>query len=178
MIINLMIWSQQCKECFIVHFAFQSGAVCFSLNYMKGFKRWLYRRLRGALLRCGTHFHIGLKTAVAEKCWFSAKIVRRPWAPRTLLEFAIKAGNVLDPWKTFCCPWVFSVFLENSWTVVKLFIVELLITFNIREWRLNNGIMKQVINDYRLSFSNVCLKKCATTLYLKSIHSRHEVKTQ
>jgi len=25
-----------------------------------------------------------------------------------LLEFVIKTGYVLDPWKTFCCPWEFS----------------------------------------------------------------------
>jgi len=48
----------------------------------------------------------------------AGKVARRPWAPRTFLEFAIKTGYVLDPWKTICCPWVFSWVLENSWTVV------------------------------------------------------------
>jgi len=32
--------------------------------------------------------------------------------------------------------------------------------------------------DYSLLFSNVSLKKCATPLYLKSIQSGHEVKSQ
>ena len=32
------------------------------------------------------------------------KVARRPWAPRTVLEFAIKTRYVLDSWKTSCCP--------------------------------------------------------------------------
>jgi len=42
--------------------------------------------------------------------------------------------------KTFCCPWVFSGALESSSAIVKLFIIELLITLNIQESRLNNVI--------------------------------------
>jgi len=52
---------------------------------------------------------------------------------RTFLEFAIKTGFVLDPSKTFCCSWIFSGVLQNSWTIVKLFIIELLITLNLFE---------------------------------------------
>jgi len=48
----------------------------------------------------------------------ASEVARRPWAPRTFLEFAIKTSYVLDPWKTFCWPWVFSGVLESSWTVV------------------------------------------------------------
>jgi len=51
--------------------------------------------------------------------WTLVKVARRPWAPRTFLEFAIKSGYVLDPSKTFCCPWEFSGILDISWTVVK-----------------------------------------------------------
>jgi len=58
------------------------------------------------------------------------KVVRRPWAPRTSLEFAVKTGYVLDPWKMFCCPWVYFDVHESTWTVVKLFFIELLITLN------------------------------------------------
>jgi len=47
-----------------------------------------------------------------------AKVIRRPWAPKTFHGFAIKTGCVLDPWKAFCCPWVFSGVFESSWTVV------------------------------------------------------------
>jgi len=42
------------------------------------------------------------------------KVARGPWAPRTILEFAIKTRYVLDSWKTSCCPWIFSGVLENS----------------------------------------------------------------
>jgi len=68
----------------------------------------------------------------------SIKVARRPWAPRTVLEFAIKTHFVLDSWKTFCCPWIFSRVLENSWIFLKFFIKELLITLNIQESRTNN----------------------------------------
>jgi len=44
------------------------------------------------------------------------------------------------PWKIFCYPWIYSGFLESSWTVVKLSIIELLITLNIQESRLNKVI--------------------------------------
>ena len=71
---------------------------------------------------------------------FSSKVARRPWAPRTFLDFAIKTGYVFDYWKTFCCPWVFCGVFSGSWTVVKLFITELLITVNIQESKLNNVI--------------------------------------
>jgi len=50
------------------------------------------------------------------------KVARRPWAPRIVLEFAIKTRLVLDSWKTPCCPWIFSGVLENSWILLKLFI--------------------------------------------------------
>jgi len=114
-----------------------------------------------------------------------SKVARRPRAPRTFLEFAIKAGFALDLSTTFCCLWIFSGVLESSWTDVKLFIIVLLITLNIQESRLNNVIeqnnvhicsnLKQLcINKYPLSFSNVCLKKYATPLCLKSIQSRHD----
>jgi len=43
------------------------------------------------------------------------KVARRPWAPRTVLEFAIKSRYALDFWKISCCPWIFSGVLENSW---------------------------------------------------------------
>ena len=66
------------------------------------------------------------------------KVTRRPWAPSTVLEFAIKTRYVLDSWKTSCCPKMFSGVLENSWIVFKLFIFELLITLNIQESRKNN----------------------------------------
>jgi len=66
------------------------------------------------------------------------KVARRPWAPRTFLEFAIKTGYALDPWKTFCCPWMFSGVLESCWTVVKLFSNELSVTLIIQKPRLNN----------------------------------------
>jgi len=89
------------------------------------------------------------------------KAARRPWAPRTFPEFAIETGNVLDPWKTFCCPQVFSGVLENSWIVVKLFIIDLLIALKIQESKLNN-VIEQVIDAYLLLFSNICLKKCST----------------
>jgi len=52
------------------------------------------------------------------------------------LEFAIKAGYVLDPWKTLVS---LKIFLR-PWKVAKLFIVELLITLNIQESKLNNVI--------------------------------------
>jgi len=70
----------------------------------------------------------------------SSKVARRPWAPMTFLEFAIKSRCVLDSWKIFCCPWIFFGVLESSWTVVKLCNVELLklITLFIQESRLNN----------------------------------------
>ena len=42
------------------------------------------------------------------------KVARRPWAPRTVLEFAIKTRYVLDSWTTSCCPSIFSRVLENS----------------------------------------------------------------
>ena len=70
--------------------------------------------------------------------YIELKVARRPWAPKTFLDFAIKTGYVLDPWKTFCCSWVFFAVLESYWTVVKLFIIELLIILNIQELRLNN----------------------------------------
>ena len=44
-------------------------------------------------------------------------VARRPWAPRTVLEFAIKTRYVLAPWKISCCPWIFSGVLEHSWIV-------------------------------------------------------------
>jgi len=37
-----------------------------------------------------------------------AKVARCSWAPRTVLEFAIKTGYVLDSWKTVSWPWIFS----------------------------------------------------------------------
>jgi len=43
------------------------------------------------------------------------KVARRAWAPRIVLEFVIKTHYVLDSWKTYCCPWIFSGVLENSW---------------------------------------------------------------
>ena len=61
------------------------------------------------------------------------KVDRRPWAPKTFLEFAIETCYVLDSWKTLFCPCVFSGVLETSWRVVKLFIIELLSTLNVRE---------------------------------------------
>jgi len=67
----------------------------------------------------------------------SDKVARRPWAPRFVLEFAIKTRYVLDSWKTCCCPWIFSGVLENSWIVFKLFIFEILITLNIQESIIN-----------------------------------------
>ena len=66
------------------------------------------------------------------------KVARRPWGPRTVLEFAIKSRFVLDSWKTSCCPWIFSGVLENSWIFLKIFIGELLINLNIQESRINN----------------------------------------
>jgi len=74
-----------------------------------------------------------------EEVWPTNKVARRPWAPRIVLVFAIKALYVLDSWKT-SCPRILSGVLENSWTVVKLFIIEILITFNIQESILNNVI--------------------------------------
>ena len=41
------------------------------------------------------------------------KAARRPWAPRIVLEFAVKTCCVLDPWKTSCSPWMFAGVLEN-----------------------------------------------------------------
>jgi len=43
------------------------------------------------------------------------KVAKHPWAPRNVLEFAIKTRFGLDSWKTSCCPWMFSGVLENSW---------------------------------------------------------------
>jgi len=42
------------------------------------------------------------------------KAARRPWAARTVFEFAIKSRFIVDSWKTSCCPWIFSGVLENS----------------------------------------------------------------
>jgi len=94
---------------------------------------------------------------------------RHPRALRTFLKFAIKTGYVLDPWKTFCFPWVFSGVLESSWTGAKLFIFELLITLNIQETRLSNVIEQH--NVYICSILNSCVAKsnlfkkiCVTTM--------------
>jgi len=32
------------------------------------------------------------------------EVARRPWAPRTFLEFLITTDYVLDSWKASCCP--------------------------------------------------------------------------
>jgi len=49
---------------------FSSGF--FFLKYIKGFKRYLFRHLRGVLSRCWTHFgkirEKGLKPALIEEC--------------------------------------------------------------------------------------------------------------
>jgi len=50
------------------------------------------------------------------------KVARRPWAPRTVLESAIKTRYALDSWKRSCCPWIFFCVLENSWIFLELFV--------------------------------------------------------
>ena len=60
----------------------------------------------------------GIDVATCVMC----KVARRPWAPRIVLEFAIKTDYVLDSWRTTCCPWISSGVLENSCIVFKLFI--------------------------------------------------------
>jgi len=40
------------------------------------------------------------------------KFARRPWAPRTFLDFAIKTGYILNPWNILCFLWVFLAFLK------------------------------------------------------------------
>ena len=65
------------------------------------------------------------------------KAARHHWAPKIVLEFAIKTHFVLDSWKTSGCPWIFTSVLENSWIVFKLSISELLIALNIQESRIN-----------------------------------------
>ena len=63
------------------------------------------------LLKCKNIFNFA-------SCLELVKVVRRPWAPRNFLEFAVKNGYDLDPWKTFCCPWVFR---GGLWTGVDVF---------------------------------------------------------
>jgi len=43
---------------------------------------------------------------IAKQSCVCARVARRPWAPRTVLGFAIKTHYVLDSWKTSCCPWI------------------------------------------------------------------------
>ena len=40
--------------------------------------------------------------------WSFNKVMPDVLERQGLLEFVIKTGYVLDPWKTFCCPWEFS----------------------------------------------------------------------
>ena len=49
------------------------------------------------------------------------RVARRPWAPRTVTEFAVKVRYVFDSWKTSYRPWIFSGVLENSCIFWKLF---------------------------------------------------------
>jgi len=83
------------------------------------------------------------------KFFWADKVARRPWAPRTSLEFPIKTGYVLDPWKTFFCPEYFPASF-NSCGIVHYCGCSFI-------------VMQQ------------CLKKCATALHRKSIQSRHEI---
>ena len=56
------------------------------------------------------------------------KVARRPWAPRTVLEFTMKTRYVRE---------YFPASL-NSWIVFTFFIYELLITMNVQESNINN----------------------------------------
>ena len=75
------------------------------------------------------------------------------------LEFVIKTIYVLDTWKTCCWPWLFSGVLESSWTVVKLFIIELLITSNIHKARLNNVIERNDVRVDLFHLKQLCSEK-------------------
>jgi len=58
---------------------------------------------------------------------------------------------VIDPWKTLCCPLVFSSILESYWTIMKLLIIELLITLDILDSRLDNVVELSVNKIFHLS---------------------------
>jgi len=94
---------------------------------------------------------------------FPHKVARCPWGPRTFLAFAIKTGSVLDSWKTFCCSWVFSRVLESSWRVVKLFIIELLISLH---WTFKNLDLNTITeqNNLNFRFSVVMSVRCAVVI--------------
>jgi len=74
--------------------------------------------------------------------WTMNKVARRPWAPRTVLEFAIKTRYVLESWKTSCCPWIFSGVLENYWIFLNCSFKNYWLpwTFKNQEWTIS---MKQ-----------------------------------
>ena len=70
--------------------------------------------------------------------WATATLLSANWGlSLTLLSNSKLVAYVLDPWKIFCCPWIFSNVRESSCTVGKLLIIELLITLNIQKSRLN-----------------------------------------
>ena len=73
------------------------------------------------------------------------KVARRPWAPRTVLEFAIKTRYVLDSWKTSCCPWIFSGSFLNYWSLL-----------NIQKPRKNNANEQ---NNVYICFIFICVAK-------------------
>ena len=71
---------------------------------------------------------------------------------RTFLEFAIRTGyHDLDPWKTFCCPWIFSnaaylKILEQLWNRSILNYI----TLNIQQPRLKNVIFMAWIVEHEV----------------------------
>ena len=84
------------------------------------------------------HFwHCSTAATVCDSAWH----VRLPDVLEPL-EFAIKTGYVLNLWKTFCCPWVFSGVLK------QLRNFSLLITLNNQESRLNNVFEQNNVQIY------------------------------
>ena len=130
-----------------------------------------HKKLRGCSTQPSLHFKLRLLVVFERQ--------------RSFLEFAIKTGYVLDPWKTVSCPWVFSCVLESSWTVVKLFIIKLLIKLNIQESRSENVVWQTNVYNVHIIVAlcatviqQCLLEKMCYTTYLQSIQSRHEVKFQ
>jgi len=79
---------------------------------------------------------------------------------------------VLDPWKTFRCPWVFSGILESSWTVVKVFNKSLLncwLNFQCKWTELRVGLfsLKQFCSKKVRSVIQQCVfgKMCYTNIW-------------
>ena len=115
---------------------------------------WWKEGIANGLSRLNLKLDLGLGI----KFWLRLdlpKVARRPWAPRTVVEFPIKTRYVLDSWKTCCCPWIFSGVIENSWIAFKWFIFEILIALKIQESRINNVIEQNKNKQCNWRINNV-----------------------